>query len=155
MRLDTSFVLRRAAAGCIGGYQRHLSPRKGFHCAHRVLHGGESCSQFAKTAILERGIFASLSLARERFRECNSASRTLRERALKTDDGPFETSSHLPENDEQSPPNGTPHPQKSQDNCCTNSCAHGGCDLAAHAPYAVCDSASCSALDFAGCCCWA
>lgn len=42
---------RQIAIACIGGYQRYLSPHKGFVCAHRRLHGGDSCSQYVKTVL--------------------------------------------------------------------------------------------------------
>lgn len=44
----------------IDGYQRYISPYKGFCCAHRVLTGEDSCSEFAKQAILARGFFGSI-----------------------------------------------------------------------------------------------
>ncbi|WP_338027215.1 membrane protein insertion efficiency factor YidD [Trichormus azollae] len=39
----------------IAGYQIHISPHKGFQCAHRVLYGSESCSQYIKRVIAEEG----------------------------------------------------------------------------------------------------
>jgi hypothetical protein len=33
-------ALRQLAVASISGYQKHISPRKGFSCAHRVLYGG-------------------------------------------------------------------------------------------------------------------
>lgn len=61
----------------IGWYQRYLSPYKGFRCAHRALHGGESCSQFVKRAVRQRGAMRSLSAARGRFAECRAARDSL------------------------------------------------------------------------------
>ncbi|HEX8463210.1 MAG TPA: membrane protein insertion efficiency factor YidD [Abditibacterium sp.] len=61
----------------IGGYQTHLSPRKGWKCAHRVLHGGESCSQWVKTEVARRGCLAAWPSIRARFAECKTAAQTL------------------------------------------------------------------------------
>ena len=68
----------RLAILSIEAYQRRLSPRKGFRCAHRVLHGGDSCSQHIKRAIADLGLKKGLAAARIRFAACREASRTLR-----------------------------------------------------------------------------
>jgi len=62
----------------IGCYQCYLSPYKGFRCAHRALHGGESCSQFVKRAVRQQGARRSLSAARSRFAECRAARDVLK-----------------------------------------------------------------------------
>ncbi|MDR1995283.1 membrane protein insertion efficiency factor YidD [Azonexus sp.] len=54
-------------------YQRFISPRKGFVCAHRVLHGGISCSAFAAEAIRDHGVIAGIRNLRERFEMCRQA----------------------------------------------------------------------------------
>ena len=61
----------------ISWYQNYLSPHKGFSCAHRVLHGGESCSCYIKRTILEQDLVTSISLTRQRFRACSSANEAL------------------------------------------------------------------------------
>ena len=71
---------RRLAVAAIGGYQRYLSPHKRFACAHRLLHGGESCSQYVKCAIAQQGLSAALPLARQRFQDCRTARFTLKAR---------------------------------------------------------------------------
>ncbi len=68
---------RRMAIAAITGYQKYLSPHKGFVCAHRRLHGGDSCSQYIKRAIGERGLIQGISAARDRFRACREAKHTL------------------------------------------------------------------------------
>nr|WP_313926652.1 membrane protein insertion efficiency factor YidD [Anabaena sp. FACHB-1237] len=60
-------------------YQRYISPHKGFRCAHRVLHGGESCSQYVKRQVAENGLKMAFFQARKRFEECKQANQTLRE----------------------------------------------------------------------------
>ena len=61
------------ALGLIGIYQRWISPRKGFRCAHAVLHGGTGCSGFAKQAIHQYGLWRAIGLMRQRFRDCHAA----------------------------------------------------------------------------------
>jgi len=68
---------RNPALLAIDGYQRYISPRKGFCCAHRIATGGPSCSDFIKRLIAEQGFFASLGQIRQRFRECKAAARYL------------------------------------------------------------------------------
>ncbi len=75
-------ALDRAAIASISGYQRHLSPHKGFSCAYRVLHGGESCSQYVKRMIAERGWHGAIAAARERFDACSAANSQLKARPL-------------------------------------------------------------------------
>jgi putative component of membrane protein insertase Oxa1/YidC/SpoIIIJ protein YidD len=70
----------RLAVALIGGYKRYLSPRKGFACAHRVLHGGASCSQHVKQVIAAGGLLAGLRALRPRLRACRVAAMILRER---------------------------------------------------------------------------
>ena len=67
----------RVAAMAIEAYQRHLSPRKGFRCAHRALHHGPSCSEFGRRVSLRRGIFGMLPLLWRRLRACGDAARHL------------------------------------------------------------------------------
>lgn len=63
-------------------YQRWISPRKGFVCAHRTLHGGLSCSQFARVTIAQAGLRGLRTAMRTRFGECREASLSLRARTL-------------------------------------------------------------------------
>lgn len=65
------------ALAAIGLYQRHLSPRKGFCCAHRVLHGGTGCSGYAKAQIRDLGLWRALPLIRARFAACGDAADAL------------------------------------------------------------------------------
>ncbi len=77
-RMDT--LTRSTAAMLISGYQKYLSPHKGFSCAHRLWHRGESCSQYTKRAIVERGLIVAIPLVRERFRECKVANERIQQR---------------------------------------------------------------------------
>jgi putative component of membrane protein insertase Oxa1/YidC/SpoIIIJ protein YidD len=76
-------VLSRLALAAIGGYQRHLSPRKGYACAYRVLHGGTGCSGHAKRAIAELGLWGAVPAIRQRFADCRDAAEELRDKKRK------------------------------------------------------------------------
>ncbi len=70
-------MLSQLSLLAIRGYQRHLSPRKGYACAYRMAHGGTGCSGFAKAAIAESGLIAALPLIRARFQACRTAALSL------------------------------------------------------------------------------
>jgi putative component of membrane protein insertase Oxa1/YidC/SpoIIIJ protein YidD len=74
---------RSLAVTAITGYQRFISPYKGFSCAHRVLYGCESCSQYFKRVISEEGIFTAITNAKGRFQECREANEILKVRKAK------------------------------------------------------------------------
>jgi putative component of membrane protein insertase Oxa1/YidC/SpoIIIJ protein YidD len=86
-----SVVLCHAAVSSINWYQRVLSPRKGFACAFRVRYGGQSCSQFAKSAF-DRGSFWLASRAVVgRLNLCSDAAATIRiEQALSLPSGVYD-----------------------------------------------------------------
>ncbi|EYB66594.1 hypothetical protein DEIPH_ctg084orf0006 [Deinococcus phoenicis] len=58
-------------------YQRHLSPRKGFCCAHAALHGGESCSAAVARIIREEGVVRGRPRIAARVGECRRAHTAL------------------------------------------------------------------------------
>jgi putative component of membrane protein insertase Oxa1/YidC/SpoIIIJ protein YidD len=60
----------RLALLAIRGYQRYLSPVKGFSCALRVATGGDSCSAYGYRAIRRGGLRVGLQLLRQRLRLC-------------------------------------------------------------------------------------
>jgi putative component of membrane protein insertase Oxa1/YidC/SpoIIIJ protein YidD len=68
---------RPAALLAIDGYQRFVSPYKGYSCAHGVFHGGLSCSEYGKQVIDQEGVLAGLVLLQQRFRDCSRASQML------------------------------------------------------------------------------
>ena len=68
-------LLDRLALAAITAYQRHLSPRKGFCCAHRVQHGGPSCSEYARQTLIVYGLRQTVPLLRQRLRACREAAR--------------------------------------------------------------------------------
>ncbi|NJK50175.1 membrane protein insertion efficiency factor YidD [Candidatus Gracilibacteria bacterium] len=72
---------RKSAIDSINLYQQYLSPRKGFACPHRLLHGEESCSQHVKNLLLNQPLELAIQMSVQRFRDCAAASRTLRQTA--------------------------------------------------------------------------
>jgi putative component of membrane protein insertase Oxa1/YidC/SpoIIIJ protein YidD len=74
---------RKLVVNLIRGYQQFISPRKGFSCAHRMLYGGESCSQYFKRVVSEDGVLIAISSAKNRFQECRDANRNLKLRMTK------------------------------------------------------------------------
>lgn len=68
---------RFGVAWAIALYQRHLSPLKGFRCAHRVLHRGCSCSQFARRVVERKGVRQAIVMTLGRFQKCKAAYLTL------------------------------------------------------------------------------
>lgn len=78
---------------CIKFYQRFLSSRKGYSCAHHRLHGGHTCSNAVKEIILENGFFSSISKTKLRFQACRTASVSLANRADLPCDLPCDVSS--------------------------------------------------------------
>ncbi|MGB7444313.1 MAG: membrane protein insertion efficiency factor YidD [Coleofasciculaceae cyanobacterium] len=72
-----SFATQTAIAS-LKTYQKHLSPRKGFSCPHRLLYGGESCSDYVKRTLLsEQKLSAAIKMAPQRFKACKFAAQTL------------------------------------------------------------------------------
>ncbi|MCC5637056.1 membrane protein insertion efficiency factor YidD [Nostoc sp. CHAB 5844] len=67
-------LTRRVSVTAITGYQKHISPYKGFVCAHRILHGGESCSQYIKRVIAQEGLRIAFIKSRTRFQACKQAN---------------------------------------------------------------------------------
>jgi putative component of membrane protein insertase Oxa1/YidC/SpoIIIJ protein YidD len=70
----------RMAAWSIRQYQQYISPHKGFVCAHRVLHRGESCSQYVLRIVNVAGVRTGIRAAGVRFRECRAAALLLADR---------------------------------------------------------------------------
>jgi len=69
---------RKIGIVAIAGYQKHISPHKGFACAHRLLYGGESCSGYIKRVIAEEGLIAAWDKSQARFQACKQANLVLR-----------------------------------------------------------------------------
>jgi putative component of membrane protein insertase Oxa1/YidC/SpoIIIJ protein YidD len=89
---------RGLAVTAISGYQKFISPHKGFSCAHRVLYGCDSCSQYFKRVIAEEGIIQAIANAKGRFQECREANEILRSRRAKCRTRKKYYASRLPSN---------------------------------------------------------
>jgi len=63
----------------INVYQRWVSPRKGFCCAHHVCFGRSTCSVYAKKAIFKHGSFTGVKLLNRRFIACSSAFKSIQD----------------------------------------------------------------------------
>jgi putative component of membrane protein insertase Oxa1/YidC/SpoIIIJ protein YidD len=71
----------QAAIATLNTYQKHLSPRKGFSCPHRLLYGGDSCSEAIKQTLLQQNLSVALQNSPQRFRACKAAAQTLQQQA--------------------------------------------------------------------------
>ena len=71
-------MLNHSLAAAITGYQKYLSPYKGFCCAYRVKHGEASCSEFVKQTLLEYGVWQAMPAVKQRFKDCKTAALALR-----------------------------------------------------------------------------
>ncbi|MBR8830850.1 MAG: putative membrane protein insertion efficiency factor [Chroococcopsis gigantea SAG 12.99] len=68
---------QQLAISAISTYQQHISPRKGYSCAHRLMHDDLSCSEYVKQQLLHQDLATALSFTLQRFRDCRAASQQL------------------------------------------------------------------------------
>jgi putative component of membrane protein insertase Oxa1/YidC/SpoIIIJ protein YidD len=68
---------RRAADALIRLYQDRLSPHKGWSCAHRVAHGGPSCSAAVREIVAVSGLLRGAVPTAVRFLACYRAAQLL------------------------------------------------------------------------------
>jgi putative component of membrane protein insertase Oxa1/YidC/SpoIIIJ protein YidD len=167
-------IIDSLAIAAITGYQRYLSPYKGFRCAHRVLHQGESCSQYVKREVRAEGLLVALRRSRLRFAECKEASRVIQtrrkdylislssEETSDTNWDPPAPSTEAEENfSEENEQQRLKNNASSSNNCnnCDSSCIDAGCEslnCLSAVDCASCDLAGldCSGLDACGGCSW-
>jgi putative component of membrane protein insertase Oxa1/YidC/SpoIIIJ protein YidD len=95
--IDT--IIRAIAVNSINGYQRYISPYKGYSCAHRLLWGGASCSEYVKQIVAKEDLITAIKKSRQRFRDCTKANRILRSQTTPPDD--MENQPPNPENPDQ------------------------------------------------------
>lgn len=69
-------ITRFLATRAIRGYQKWISPHKGFCCAHHVMNGDGTCSQYGLVVFEEHPFFDAWRRLRERFDECREANAT-------------------------------------------------------------------------------
>ena len=78
------------AIWAIGVYQRFVSPRKGFRCAHHACTGGMTCSKYGLHALREHGFLRALPRIRERLVQCSEYATDPFEGKISEDDpGPL------------------------------------------------------------------
>lgn len=158
--LPIDAALGRMAIAAIAAYQRYVSPYKGFVCAHRVWHGGLSCSQYAKHLISTEGVLAGLLGLRKRFAECRDAAESLRRArmlaASREFDDEFDRPAAKPTLEETlAMPSETQTPESDHGSVPSN-CGHGaihGADCfcnAATLPPSSCQTTDCSGCDLPG-----
>ena len=73
---------RTLLLAAIRGYKRHVSPHKGFACAHRVHLGGCSCSTLGLRAVSRYGAWRGLGVLRLCLRECHLVAEESRSRPV-------------------------------------------------------------------------
>lgn len=114
--------MKKLALAAIRGYQRWLSPFKGFSCAFRVFTGTDSCSAYGYRVIERFGLRRGLGLLDRRLALCGHVHSRMR------------------------PPPAPPHPlrHRQQGFCdapCDASCDVAACDLpGCHLPSWPCDT---------------
>ena len=59
----------------IRGYQRYLSPHKGFNCAYRCATGRDGCSGYGYRVIERFGLMIGCALLRRRLTLCGDTGR--------------------------------------------------------------------------------
>ncbi|BCL36425.1 membrane protein insertion efficiency factor YidD [Nostoc sp. MS1] len=149
---------RKIGIVVIAGYQKHISPHKGFVCAHRVLHGGESCSAYIKRVISEEGLIAGWGKSHTRFQACKQANLTLqasqiKRRVLQIENSePSEQSETETEENQQSKRSRQKSASSySSDSSCGDSCSDCSdipdCSFLADCASLDCSGADCGSLD--------
>lgn len=76
--------MKRLALAAIRGYQRFLSPLKGFSCAFRVATGADSCSSYGYRVIARFGVRRGVGLLERRLALCGHVHRRMPPRAVLT-----------------------------------------------------------------------
>lgn len=131
----------------ITGYQKFLSPHKGFSCAHRILYGEESCSQYVKRAVREHGLRQAVLMSRDRFQACKAAHQILRSRFSQEED----ERDRLRRNVDRNCNNESCNNCADAADCADVSCEAINCLGEADCNTLDCNALECSGLDCGGC----
>lgn len=76
-------MIKMIAIGSIRFYQKHLSHRKGYKCAHGVLHQNGTCSSIILNIVKTEPLTKWYSLIRGQFNNCKVALKTIEEQKEK------------------------------------------------------------------------
>ena len=109
-------MIRFTVLKCILFYQKHLSHRKGYKCAHGVLHGNTTCSAAILNIVKEKSITKWYSLSKKQFESCKNSKIEIDK--IKKDKKKKDNCSDC-----------IPFPQNANCNCADNFCDIGFCDI--------------------------
>lgn len=141
---------RKVGIVAIAGYQKHISPHKGFVCAHRVLYGGESCSAYIKRVIAQEGLIAAWEKSHTRFQACKQANLTLQTSRMKQRVSQIESSEPTEESETEADQK-SKRSQKNFSNSDSSSCSDctdiPDCSFLVDCASLDCSSADCSPPD--------
>jgi putative component of membrane protein insertase Oxa1/YidC/SpoIIIJ protein YidD len=82
--IGLSRITTTLAYKAVRGYQRYISPYKGFRCAHYQLHRETSCSGHFRDLLAQHGLSQTLQLFPRRLAECQDAYFVLKMHANST-----------------------------------------------------------------------
>ena len=71
--------MKHIALWIIAIYQKYISPKKGYSCAHRILNNGQSCSSYCSENLKKHGFVSTVVVMPSRFRQCYKAGIELSE----------------------------------------------------------------------------
>jgi len=77
-KVGLRFIFDFAVIQFIRGYQKYLSPHKGFSCAYSRRHGAESCSEYFRQKVRTHGLAKAIPLFEQRLRDCKLAHITMK-----------------------------------------------------------------------------
>jgi putative component of membrane protein insertase Oxa1/YidC/SpoIIIJ protein YidD len=66
-------LAKTMAINSIIAYQNNISPHKGFSCPHRLLHGGDSCSDYVKRMLTNQSLTEVVKSSVQRFHSLYSS----------------------------------------------------------------------------------
>lgn len=141
---------RKIGIVAIAGYQKYISPHKGFVCAHRVLYGGESCSTYIKRVISEEGLIVAWGKSHNRFQGCKQANLTLQASRMKPTVSQIEDSEPREEpgtKEEQQSRRSPKNFSNSDSSSCSDCSDIPDCSFLVDCASLDCSSADCSSPD--------
>ena len=133
--VSTKLSWRHLAICLITLYQKHISPRKGYCCAHRYRTGGMSCSQYAQSVISRHKFRRAISLFIARLKLCKRSAKIIRRNTQNT-------------SGQNTDPDTAKKSRKSSSTLAACDGGALGCDAAAQGGICCVDIASCGGADF-------